>query len=103
MTLGLPLSTLFAFLLVLARVGGLAAFLPIPALRNAPDQVRVVLAIAVTFALFPVWPQLPNELPTFGQMISWSFAEAGFGLAAGIAVNLLTEGFQVAAQLIVLA
>jgi len=100
MTLGLPLSTLFAFLLVLARVGGLAAFLPLPALRNAPDPVRVVLAVSVTFALFPVWPQLANQLPTFGQLAAWIFAEAGFGLAAGIAVNLLTEGFQIAAQLI---
>ena len=99
-TLGLPVSTLFAFLLVLARVGGLAAFLPIPALRNAPEMVRAVLAMAVTFALFPVWPSLPNVLPSFGELAATVVAEAGFGLAMGLAVNLLTEGFQIAAQLI---
>ncbi len=45
MTLGLPLSTMFAFLLVLARVGGLVAFLPIPGFRSAPDSIRVVLTL----------------------------------------------------------
>ena len=103
-TLGLPLNTLFAFLLVLARVGGLAAFLPIPALRNAPPSVRAVLAMVVTFALFPVWPSLTitntNGLPTFGQLIATAIAETGFGLAMGLAVNLLLEGLQIAAQLI---
>lgn len=99
-TLGLPLSTLFAFLLVLSRVAGLAAFLPVPAMRNAPQAVRAVLAVTITFALFPVWPQLANRLPGFGELAVLAFAEAGFGLAAGVAVNLLTEGFQLSAQLI---
>ena len=44
MTLALPLSTIYAFLLVLARVGGLFAFLPVPAFRNAPMIFRAVLA-----------------------------------------------------------
>jgi len=33
-----------------------------------------------------------------GQLAAWAFCEAGFGLAAGLAVSFLTEGFQVAAQ-----
>jgi flagellar biosynthesis protein FliR len=98
MTLGLPLSTLYAFLLVLARVAGLVTFLPVPGFRNAPDTVRVLLALAITFALFPVWPALPNVNPNIGQLAVWAFCEAGFGLAAGLAVAFLTESFQVAAQ-----
>jgi flagellar biosynthesis protein FliR len=98
MTLGLPLSTLYAFLLVLARVAGLITFLPVPGLRNAPATVRVLLALAIAFTLFPVWPALPNVNPTLGQLAVWAFCEAGFGLAAGLAVAFLTEGFQVAAQ-----
>ncbi len=98
MTLGLPLSTLFAFLLVLARVGGFIAFLPVPGFRSAPDQVKIVLALAVSFALFPVWPALPSAEPSIGQLTAWAITEAGFGLTAGLAVSFLTEAFQIAAQ-----
>jgi flagellar biosynthetic protein FliR len=100
MTLGLPLSTLYAFLLVLARVAGLITFLPVPGFRNAPDMLRVCLALAVTFALFPVWPALPNALPSLGELTAWAFAEAGFGLVMGLAVAFLTETFQVATQVL---
>jgi flagellar biosynthesis protein FliR len=98
MTLGLPLSTMFAFLLVLARVGGLVTFLPIPGFRAAPDRIRVLLTLAMTLALFPAWPSLPDALPSVGQLTAWALAEAGFGLVAGLAVAFLTEGFQIAAQ-----
>jgi flagellar biosynthesis protein FliR len=100
MTLGLPLSTIYAFLLVLARVGGLLAFLPITAFRSAPMVFRAVLAFVTTIALYPVWPQLPNVAPSVGQLTVWAFSEAGFGLVAGLAVALLTEGFQVGAQVL---
>ena len=98
LTLGLPLSTLYAFLLVLARVAGVMTFLPVPGFRAAPDAVRVVMALAIAFALFPVWPVLPNADPTLGELAIWAFSEAGFGLAVGLAASFLTEGFQVAAQ-----
>src|ERR1700733_2471047 len=98
MMLGLPLSTLYAFAVVLARVAGFILFLPVPGFRSAPDSVRVVLALAITFALFPVWPALPNAEPSIGQLAAWAFSEAGFGLIVGLSVAFLTEGFQVAAQ-----
>ena len=100
MTLGLPLSTLYAFLLVLARVSGLIAFLPVPGFSNAPDAMRVVLAVLLAFALFPVWPNLPDALPSIGQLSAWAFAEAGFGLAMGLAVAFITEAFQIATQVL---
>jgi flagellar biosynthetic protein FliR len=100
MTLGLPLSTIYAFLLVLARVGGLLAFLPVPALRNAPMIFRAVLAFVTTIALFPVWPHLPDASPSVGQLTVWAFSEMGFGLVAGLAVAILNEGFQVGAQVL---
>jgi len=100
MTLGLPVSTMLAFLFVLARVAGVVAFLPVPGFRNAPSMTRVVLGIAFTFALFPAWPSLPDELPSFGVLIGTAFAEAGFGLVVGLAVAFLNEGFQLAAQIL---
>src|SRR5579862_8467093 len=98
MTLGLPIPTLWAFLLVLARVGGLVTFLPVPGFRAAPDSIRAILALALTFALFPVWPNLPNADPSISQLTVWAFSEAGFGLVIGLAVSFLTEAFQLAAQ-----
>ena len=100
MTVGLPLGTIFAFLLVLSRVGGLVAFLPVPAFRNAPMIFRAVLAFVMTIALFPVWPHLADVIPSIGQLTVWAFSEMGFGLVAGLAVAFLTEGFQVGAQVL---
>src|SRR6266567_1809384 len=100
MTLGLPLNTMYAFLLVLSRVAGLITFLPAPGFRGAPDMLRAGFALAVTFALFPVWPVLPDAFPSSGQLTAWIFAEAGFGLVMGLAVAFLTEAFQLATQVL---
>jgi flagellar biosynthesis protein FliR len=100
MTLGLPLSTIYAFLLVLARIGGLVAFLPVPAFRNAPMIFRAVLAFVTAIALYPVWPHLPDVFPSVGQLTVWAFSEMGFGFVAGLAVAFLNEGFQVGAQVL---
>jgi flagellar biosynthetic protein FliR len=98
MTLNLPIAAIFSFLLVLARVGGFVAFLPLPGFKAAPDSVRALFAMTVTFALYPVWPVVPGVLPSLGQMTVWAFSEAGFGLLAGLAVAFLIETFQMAAQ-----
>jgi len=100
MTINLPLGNIYGFLLVLARVSGLVVFLPVPGFRAAPGSVRIVLALAMTVALSPVWPALANTVPSVGQLTAWAFAEAGFGLTAGLAVAFLIEGFQVAAQVL---
>jgi len=100
MTLGLPLATISAFLVVLARVAGLIAFFPLPALRSTPAPIRAALALTLTISLFPVWPALPNALPTVTQILIWTFSEAGLGLAIGLAVALLMEGFQLAMQIV---
>lgn len=100
MTLGLPLSTMLAFMLVLARVAGLVAFLPVPGFKNAPSAIRVILAVAIAIALFPVWPHAADTLPSFGQLTAWAFSEAGFGMVVGLAVAYLIEAFQVAAQVL---
>jgi flagellar biosynthetic protein FliR len=100
MTLGLPLATIIAFLLVLARVAGLFAFFPLPAFRQAPPQVRAALAVSLTFVLFPVWPHMPNQVPTVAQLTVWAFSEAGLGSAIGLAVSFLLEGFQLAMQVV---
>lgn len=99
MNLGLPVSTMLAFLYVLARVSGLIVFLPVPGFRNAPSIFRIVLAVAISIALLPSWPSPPDAIPTFGALTITASSEAAFGLMAGLAVAFLTEGFQLAAQI----
>jgi len=99
-SLTISLSTLCGFLLVLARVSGLLAFVPVPGLAAGPDAARAVLALALTVTLFPVWPHPAAEGLLVGRMVGWMLAEAGFGLTIGIAVSFLLEGVQLAAQMV---
>jgi len=105
------LATLYGFLLVLARVAGVIVFVPIPGFSAAPGVSRVVLALVLTIALFPVWPsqafagplpRLPVLVPgqLLGQLLGWMGAEAALGLTIGVAIAFLLEGVQMAAQIL---
>jgi len=95
----LPVSLLYGFLLVLARVSGIFIFIPLPTFKNGPSAAKILLALALTFALFPLWPKV--DVPaTIVQVSGWIFVEAAIGLAAGLAVAFIIEGVYVAAQAI---
>jgi len=94
------LATVYGFLLVLARVSGVIAFVPIPGLSAGPAASRIVLALALTVALSPFWPAPELEGIVTGRLVGWVAAEAAFGLTIGVAVAFLLEGIQMAAQII---
>jgi flagellar biosynthesis protein FliR len=98
--LTVSLGTLFGFLLVLARVSGMIAFVPIPGLSAGPDASRIVLALALTATLYPVWPKAALDGLKVGRLLGWMGAEAAFGLTVGVAIAFLLEGIQMAAQII---
>jgi len=98
--LTLKFSLLYGFLLVLARVSGVIALVPIPGVSAGPDVSRIVLALALTIALFPVWPAPVVDGPVVGRLLGWMAAEAAFGLTVGVAIAFLLEGIQMAAQMI---
>ncbi len=98
--LTLSTGTLYAFLLVLARVSGAFVFLPLPGIRTGPDVARLVLSVSVSLTLFPSWPIIDASKVTLGVLIGWVIAEAGIGIAVGLAVAFFTEGFQMGAQII---
>lgn len=95
----LPYPTLFAFLLVLARVAGAITFVPLPGIQKGPEAPRIILALAITVALAPVWPSVavPEGI---GTLVVWMAAEAAFGITAGVAVAFLLEILAVAFQLV---
>ena len=94
------LSALYGFLLVLARVSGVVAFVPIPGLSAGPEVSRVVLALALTISLLPVWPAPNLTGAILGRLLGWIGSEAAFGLTIGLSVSFLLEGLQMAAQVI---
>ena len=100
----LPIETLYGFLLVLTRVSATFTFIPLPQLRDSPMPVRIVLFLAITLALESTWPATPVSLDG-GLTELWTLfermaAEAGFGLAIGLVVALLSESFTLAMQIL---
>jgi flagellar biosynthetic protein FliR len=98
--LKLEIGTLYAFLLVLARVSGVFVFVPLPGIKAGPDIIRVALATSITLALMPLWPVIPSVGLSFGTLIGWLLVEAGLGIGVGIAVGFLAEIFQMGAQIL---
>jgi len=97
--LTLSLSTMFGFLLVLARVSGALVFVPLPGLRQGPELPRVVLSVGIALALLPQWPAL-DIIPTPVQLAGWLVLEAELGILVGLAVGFLAEAFLVGAQIV---
>src|SRR5689334_18040033 len=91
---------LFGFLLCLARVSGIAIFVPLPGFRSGSDMARIVFAVAMALVLAPVWPSPPNIAPSVLELSGWVLAQAFVGMGIGLAVALLLEGFQLAAQVL---
>lgn len=88
------------FLLVLTRIGSVLVFVPIPGIKSIPQMTRVVFVLALTVALYPVWPVLPPSLPTGGQFAGWMAGEAVIGIGLGLIVAFVAEVFAVATQMI---
>jgi flagellar biosynthesis protein FliR len=96
----LDISTLYGFLLVLSRVAGAFVFVPIPGIKDAPQAARVVLALALTVALYPSWPAVDSAGAGFGRVTGLVLAEAAFGITVGLTVAFLAEALTFAAQVV---
>jgi flagellar biosynthetic protein FliR len=95
----LPLTTIYGFLLVLARISGAIVFVPIPGISASPEAVRAILALSITISLFPVWPVLA-VVPGLGLLTGWMISEAALGITVGLVVSFLSEAFGVFGQMV---
>ena len=93
----LSISMLLGFLLTLVRVAGVFVFIPLPGVTSMLSPARVVFSLAVTVALFPLWPKIPQE-PSAGLFLMWVLVEAALGIGIGIAVAFISESLAVGAQ-----
>jgi flagellar biosynthesis protein FliR len=95
----LALTTIYAFLVVLARVSGAVIFVPMPGLSASAEPVRVVFALSLTIALFPLWPVI-GVTPGVGLLVGWMLSEAALGITVGLVTAFLSEAFAVFGQII---
>jgi len=99
-SLTLSAQTLYAFLLVLARVAGALVFVPLPNIKGAPEPMRAALALGFTLALFPRWPAALAAEVTPGTLVGWAAAEAALGMAIGVSLAIVLESFTLSAQVL---
>jgi flagellar biosynthetic protein FliR len=95
--LTLSTTTLFGFLLTLARISGIFVFVPMPGLKTGMDLPRVVLSFSLTFSFFSYWPKV-NAEGSIGLLAVWMISEAALGIGIGLTVAFVVEAFNVAAQ-----
>ncbi|HEY1212124.1 MAG TPA: flagellar biosynthetic protein FliR [Bryobacteraceae bacterium] len=93
-------SYIAGFLLTIVRVGSALFMLPLPGFKDAQKTVRVVLIVSIAFCLFPSWPVLTSHETSGAQFALAGLAEVAAGLLIGLAIALLHESFQFAAQAI---
>lgn len=87
------------FLTVLARMAALFTFFPLPGSKSAADLARLVFSLAITIALFPFWPLIPESAATPGGIALLIAREAAIGLSMGLLVQLTGEALTTGAQL----
>ena len=98
--LTLSIGSLLGFLLVLVRVSGALAFVPLPGMNAGPHPARAALALGFSLALAARWPAVDGSAITPARFVVWVLAEAAMGIAIGISVALVLEAFTLAAQVL---
>ncbi len=96
----LSIGTLYAFLLVLARVSGALIFVPLPGIKGGLGPSRAALAFGMTLALYGRWPAVNAGIVTGMRMAGWAVAEASVGLAIGVSASIALEAFTLSAQIL---
>ncbi|HEX4412533.1 MAG TPA: flagellar biosynthetic protein FliR [Lacipirellulaceae bacterium] len=94
-------SRFMVFVLVLARTSTLVMTAPIFGTLSMPRQVRVVLAVAISLLITPVF--LGSSIPPIESTVEFGrllVNELLVGLLLGLGVNILFSGVQVAGQIV---
>ncbi len=93
---------IFTYLLVFARVGAMMMLLPGIGTMGVPARVRLVLALAVSFALTPtVQNQYPAEAPQTAIALAILIGqEVTAGVLVGAMAAVIMSGLQIAGALI---
>jgi flagellar biosynthesis protein FliR len=98
-TIQILLPELQAFLVLIFRIGGLLAALPVLSGRTVPMKVKVALVLVLGAALAPVirLPAIPYDPAVFAAGL---IAETAIGLTIGLAVRLFFGALELAGELV---
>jgi len=96
----IPLKQILSAIMVIGlRVSGLMLFAPFFSSVSIPPRVKVVLVMAITAVLYPVFsPQLSSLATT--QWPSVVASETLLGIGMGLAANVVFEAAQIAGQML---
>ncbi len=89
-----------AFLLVLFRIAGLTLTTPLFSSPVLPGQVRILLAVAIAAAVFPMMSVHLTVPVTLGSALTGLVGELAIGIFIGFCVSLIFMGLQLAAEII---
>ncbi|URD61908.1 flagellar biosynthetic protein FliR [Sphingomonas sp. KRR8] len=91
-----------AFLILFARVGAVLMLLPILSEEAAPGQVRLVLSLAISLALFGLLRSavMPSAGASDGALLAILVAELLTGLAIGSVIRLMFQAAAMAGALV---
>jgi flagellar biosynthetic protein FliR len=89
------------FVLVLFRLSGIFIVAPIVGGAAVPWRIRVFLAIALSFAIYPLVAASPVVVPTeLSRLVLGLAGELGIGLVCGLMVSLVFVAAQMAGEFI---
>lgn len=87
------------FLLVLFRVMGLFAFVPVFSNAAIPVNIKALMGLAITVCIFPIIPKQPVPSDLIGITIA-IMGELSIGLLLGTTTNLVFTGMQLGAHML---
>jgi flagellar biosynthetic protein FliR len=91
---------LVAFVLVLARVGGIFALAPAFSSRVVPMRAKMIVAVAISLALTPVATAGQTVTTDPVELSSLIVKEVAVGLAIALSIGLVTAAIQAGASLV---
>ncbi len=91
---------LAAFMFPLARVLGLVATAPVFNNASLPMRVKLLAGLAVTFAIAPALPPLPQIAPASWAGLAVFLQQGLIGIALGFTMRIVFAGIDLAGELI---
>ncbi len=99
-TFCISIPAILSFGLIFIRITAVFSFIPIPMMKQAPEIPKILFALFLTIALFPLWTGTIQESPSAGTLLVWMVREAVIGLTIGLIIACIAESLSVAAQVI---
>lgn len=89
-----------AFIYPVARILAFAASAPFLNNSGLPKRIRLLLGLALTVAIVPTLPPMPNVVPTSGQGL-WILAQQiMIGVGMGFSMRVVFAGIELSGQLV---